>query len=664
MQAAGLPSHETAIPNAAFSDDTLSPTPLSQRRVASGRLLLVVMGLLLVVLTGAGVYERSHARGASSLQAATNDRLDLFASVVEARVRRLEPVPATIQLNPVVVGLLREPTEASVAAANDYLSRLNAHLGSEAVFVLDVRGVVQASSNQALRDDSLLGEDVSYRPYYLEALSGRSTRHFAMGSGQEAGYFAAHPIYDGARVVGVAAIKIGLQALEQTWSMLGAPALVTDANQVVILSSQARWLYTAMAPLTPERRVDLYLTRIYGAMELQPFPLEVALSVDEDSQQAQGYLALPGASVPETAGLPGGEAGYMVLGRSLDGMDWRVLIFTSLDSVRQQALIDGAGGALGMSSLILLALFWAQRRRIERQKRAGQRLLEQANAELEQEVGRRTQELTEANALLRKEVREREQTEITLRAAQDELVHAGKMAVLGQLAASITHELTQPLGAIRTLSGNAAEFLRRGNQAVAQENLSIVSRLVEQMGRIIEPLKSFSRKSTATPEATDAGRVVEQALFLFQLRLRHEQVQAENGCPPGPWTVWCDGNRLEQVLINLMGNALDAMRESPVKRLQIRAEPITVQGRSMLAIQVQDSGKGLSEADLVHLFQPFYTTKARGAGLGLGLVICRDIVTEWGGELQARNLAAGGACFTLTVPLHTPVAPTLSQNEP
>jgi two-component system C4-dicarboxylate transport sensor histidine kinase DctB len=655
---------ETAVPQSVLSDSAQSHPPLHQRRVLLGRLLLIAMALLLVAASGAWVFERSHERGATRLQAASNDRLDLFASVVEARVRRLEPVPATIQLNPLVVDLLREPTAERAASAHDFLSRLNAHLGSEAVFVLDVRGLVRASSNQAQRDDSLLGEDVSYRPYYLEALAGRSTRHFAIGSGGHAGYFAAHPIYDGARVVGVAAIKIGLQALEQTWAMLGAPALVADANQVVILSSQPSWRYTATVPLTPDRRVDLQLTRLYGAMELPPFPLEVELSVDEDSQQVQGFLARPGATPADAAGLPDAGAGYQMLGRSLDGMDWRVLIFTSLAAVRQQALIDGAGGALAMSSLMLLALYWSQRRRIGRQKRQASRLLQQANAELEQEVGRRTQELTEANARLRKEVVEREQTESTLRAAQDELVHAGKMAVLGQLAASITHELTQPLGAIRTLSGNAAEFLRRGNQAVAQDNLAIVARLVEQMGRIIEPLKRFSRKSTATPQATDAGRVVEQALFLFQQRLRHEGVHTHNGCLPGQWTVWCDGNRLEQVIVNLVGNALDAMRDAPLRQLRISCAEASASGRAMLAIQVQDTGKGLSEGDMAHLFQPFYTTKPMGAGLGLGLVICRDIVGEFGGELQARNLEGGGAGFTLTVPLHALPEPSSIPNEP
>lgn len=332
-------------------------------------------------------------------------------------------------------------------------------------------------------------------------------------------------------------------------------------------------------------------------------------------------------------------------------MDWRVLIFASLAAVRQQALIDGLGGAVTAAFLILLVLYLSQRRRIEKQKQAASQLLEQANAELEHQVGLRTQELTDTNEQLRREVAERGQTEKTLRAAQDELVHAGKMAVLGQLAASITHELTQPLGGIRTLAGNAAEFMRRGNHGAAQDNLSIVARLVEQMARIIDPLKSFSRKSSASPGATDVGRVVEQALFLYQLRVRHEDIRVDNHCEPGSWAAWCDANRLEQVLVNLIGNALDAMRESDQRVLTLTAERRDEGGTPMVALTVRDSGKGLSETDLQRLFEPFYTTKPSGVGLGLGLAICRDLAAEFGGDLQAHNHPSGGACFVLTVPV-------------
>jgi two-component system C4-dicarboxylate transport sensor histidine kinase DctB len=136
--------------------------------------------------------------------------------------------------------------------------------------------------------------------------------------------------------------------------------------------------------------------------------------------------------------------------------------------------------------------------------------------------------------------------------------------------------------------------------------------------------------------------------------LRHDDIRVDNRCEPGRWTGWCDANRLEQVLVNLIGNAMDAMRESPERVLTLTAERQDGAGPSMIALQVRDSGKGLSETDLQRLFEPFYTTKPSGVGLGLGLAICRDLVAEFGGELQAHNHPEGGACFVLTVPVEAP----------
>jgi two-component system C4-dicarboxylate transport sensor histidine kinase DctB len=145
--------------------------------------------------------------------------------------------------------------------------------------------------------------------------------------------------------------------------------------------------------------------------------------------------------------------------------------------------------------------------------------------------------------------------------------------------------------------------------------------------------------------------VVEQALFLFQLRIRHELVRVDNRCEANSWLAWCDANRLEQVIVNLVGNALDAMRDAPQKTLTIEAEQLDLGHVAMVVLRVRDSGKGLSPTDLARLFEPFYTTKPGGAGLGLGLAICRDLVAEFQGELTARNHPEGGACFTLLVPV-------------
>lgn len=619
--------------------------PLRWRRRRS--LLLTLLALGLMLLAGWGAFTVSVQRRTEQLRAESNHQLDLFAAAVQGMVRRLEPMPATVQLSTEVQALLRQPGDpARVQAASSYLRRLNAHLGGVQLFVQDQRGIVLAAS-----DPALVGDDLSFRPYFLEALSGRVGRHFAIGVRDGVpGYYVSHPIHDGAKVVGVAVLKIGLDPVDEAWGMLGAPALLADSNQVVILSSRPEWIYTALAELPLERKVDLQVTRLYGNHRITRFPLQVDLRVDEDSQIVEGVLPAglgTGAAGRGPQGRVAASRGMLVLGRTLDGTDWRLLMFADLRSVRQQAAQDSLLAGVSAGFVLLLMLLVNQRRRIVQQKL-------QLNAELEEKVAARTQALSETNARLRKEVREREQAEHTLREAQDELVHAGKMAALGQLATGITHELTQPLGAIRTLSGNAVAFMQRGQLDAVSGNLAIMARLAEQMGAIIEPLKGFARKSKAQPQAARLATAVHNALFLYHQRIRNEQVTVHDATADSPLAAWCDPNRLEQVLINLIGNGLDAMREQPQRALWIDAA--AQDGR--VALRVRDQGPGLDPALRDRVFEPFFSTKSAGGGLGLGLAISRDIAREAGGELEADNHPDGGACFTLWLPpVPTPTAP-------
>ncbi|WP_447778098.1 ATP-binding protein [Variovorax boronicumulans] len=603
------------------------------------KLLVTSLAIVLVVGSSYLGYVRGEKHEMGQLQIEANHRLDLFASTVVGLIRRLEHVPPTIQLNPQILALLRDPSNPSrVVAASAYLRRLNAHVGSMAVFTLNDRGVVVASSNDEFPDDSRMGTDVSFRPYFLEALSGRVGRHFAIGiDGKSPGYFVSHPIRDGAHVVGVAAIKISLQAVEETWEMVDAPALLVDANRVVIDSSKPDWRYTSLILQTAEQRVDQQLTRLYDNLQVPLFPLGPILAPQRERQLVSGQ---------------------MVLTRPLDGMDWRVMLFLDLGDVRHAALARAGTSGVAAAFFVLLCLVMVQAQRIQRQRYEARRMLETANADLESKVHVRTIDLRVANENLTHEVRERELAEQSLRAAQSELVQTAKMAVLGQLATGITHELTQPLGAIRTLSGNAEEFLRRGQMDPLAGNLKIISRLADQMGKIIDPLKAFARKSDAKLCSIDIGKTFKNALFLFGSRLRKMGVVVLNDTPTGSAYAWCDANRLEQVLINLIGNALDAMAATPKPCLMLRAEQTNRRGEKKLwmRIEVEDNGSGLSPQAREQLFEPFFTTKDQGAGLGLGLVISRDIVHGFNGEISVADRIGGGTCFVLMIPAEGPIS--------
>jgi C4-dicarboxylate-specific signal transduction histidine kinase len=637
-----------------LSNDWAPQAPArAPRRALLGFVFTLLAIVFIAAIAGFG-FTFSEAQGIAAQRRESSHRLELFASTVQAVVKRLEHVPPTVQLNHDVQALLTQPaSRARAGAANTYLRQLNAYLGSLAVYVMNDRGVVVASSNDDRRDDSRVGQDLSFRPYFLDALSGRVGRHFAIGiDGNEPGYFVSHPIHDGAHVVGVAAIKISLEPINTLWETLGAPGLLADINQVVILSSNPAWRYTALAELPIERRVDLQLTRMYSNVRLARFPIPVKLAVDEESQVVETLLP-PGG--PPSRDV---HAGTLVLGRTVDGMDWRLMMFSDLRPVRDQALVSATAAALGAGVLVLTAVFFVQRRRITRQRLAAKAMLERVNAELEQSVADRTQDLTDANRRLREEVAERAQTEQTLRATQGELVQAAKMAMLGQIATGITHELTQPLGAIRTLSGNAVEFMRRGQLDEVAGNLGIVARLADQMGSIIHPLKRFARKSHSISAPADVAQAMSNALFLYHPRLREEGVEVENHCVPGRAIAACEPNRLEQVLTNLIGNAIDAMTSAATRRLTLRAttEDAGEGGGRRVRIEVVDTGCGFSDEVGARFFEAFFTTKSSGKGLGLGLTISRDIVREFQGDLVATGSPGAGACFTVTLPAAEPSA--------
>jgi two-component system C4-dicarboxylate transport sensor histidine kinase DctB len=313
-----------------------------------------------------------------------------------------------------------------------------------------------------------------------------------------------------------------------------------------------------------------------------------------------------------------------------------------------QATTHAALASVALACLLLLALYINQRRRLARGREEARTLLEKANQELECNVAERTADLSEAVVRLEKEVAERKRAEQASRAAQDELVQAAKLAVLGQMATGITHELSQPLGAIRTLSANAVEFMNRGDLATAEKNLAIVGQLSEQMGGIITPLKTFARKSPAVSAAVDVAQAVDSALFLFEQRLRKMNATVHRQIEPNSWIAWCDQNRLQQVLVNLIGNAIDALEDQSRREISFRAE---TQEDGRLALLVSDTGSGFSPTALAHLFEPFFTTKQPGEGLGLGLTISRDILRDFGGDLLAESPPEGGAQFVVLLPL-------------
>ncbi len=291
------------------------------------------------------------------------------------------------------------------------------------------------------------------------------------------------------------------------------------------------------------------------------------------------------------------------------------------------------------------------------ERKTQEQALGRARDQLEQRVAERTRDLLDSNRRLSAEIDERKRAEADLRQTQDELIQAAKLAVLGQMAAGINHELNQPLAAIRAYAENASAFIARGRQEAADANLAQIVELTARMAEISAQLKQFSRKSGDSLAAVSVQAGFGYALRLYRARLLSAGVTVVRDWPADDAWVHADPVRLEQVLVNLIGNALQAMDDTPDPRLELSIA--NAAGR--VRISVHDNGSGIDAAHLGRVFEPFFTTKPTGKGLGLGLSISARIVEDLGGRLEACNTAEGGAQFTIELPAGE-AAPTTTRH--
>ncbi|WP_342052734.1 MULTISPECIES: sensor histidine kinase [unclassified Cupriavidus] len=604
-------------------------------RVALSLLALLVLAALIAAAGWFGyryTYDGALARQAERGQV----QLRLYAQALDSELARYDYVPSLLSLDARIDALLHHPQDpARVADANVYLSALNARAGTRVVYVLDAQGHVVATSNYQ-RPDSYLGEDLSFRPYFHTAIEGQLGRFYGVGTTRsESGYYLSAPLGDRDHPSGVAVVKIGLEPLENRWQGADSQMLLADENGVVILASDPSWKLAAVREIPPDLRARLDQTLQYNRA---PLPT----------------LALSTVRTLGTGPGPGGDAlvklrqGPPMLAQhaSLPGTGWDLTLLTNTSQARVAALNSAALAGVATAFVLLLAAAWNVRRRIVSERLAARHALEAANNELERKVAERTSDLSTANQQLHAEVAERIRTESFLRQAQDGLMQAGKLAAVGQMSAGIAHELNQPLAALRTLSGNACKFLDRGDAATTRDNLEKIIALVERMGRITGALKSFARDPASGPRrCAKLADAVDNALFLMESRVATTRPQIDRDID-AHLTVACDPNRLEQVLVNLIGNALDATAGQPSPKLWLHA----YESGGLVHLTVRDNGPGLSEEAFARLFEPFFTTKPAGEGLGLGLTLSAGILNESGGTLTAINHPDGGACFTLALP--------------
>ncbi|NHQ85644.1 sensor histidine kinase [Iodobacter sp. HSC-16F04] len=566
----------------------------------------------------------------AQLRSAGQHRLDVYTGSLRNAVERYTWLPFVLSSQRDLADLLRAPQDAvQLERVNRYLKAVNDAAQASAIYVLNAEGLALASSNWDT-PQSYIGNNYAFRPYYQQARLGYAGRFYGVGfTTQQPGYFLSYPIRDGERVLGVVVAKVSLDALESNWRVTGERMLVSDKDGIAFLATDPAWKWHTLAPLPGYTLRYIKESRQYGRNIFPELGLLKQQRLDSNTQLARFKAGRDQADVlVQTAKVP--------------DLGWQMVLFTDLTPIRQGVSRVLLGTSLGLLALLAWYLFWRQRRRRIRDNLRASQALKQAHDQLEQKVAARTDDLLGANTQLQREIAERIRTELDLRAAQNELVQAGKMAVLGQMAAGVTHELNQPLTAMRALADNARLFLERGNITEVAGNLLHISQLTERMGKITGQLRSFARKSDNRAEPVLLKQSIANALLLLEQRLRQQRVALNIKQPDQLW-VLCNAVRLEQVLINLLRNALDAVRNQPDASITLAVQ----QTEDKVKISVLDNGPGIAAEPLSSVFDPFFTTKGDAEGLGLGLAISLSIVRDFGGNLQASNRPEGGACFEL-----------------
>ncbi|ADU15039.1 sensor histidine kinase [Asticcacaulis excentricus] len=549
--------------------------------------LLILAGLAFVAglaLALWGVYSLSYTGALRSVSEDVETRARLRAAVLQSEMERQATVALVLSDDSDVTAALLGNRPALYNGVSKKLDRLRTQTRSSVIYIIQASGQTVAASNWAL-PVSFVGSNYSFRPYFREAMTNGTATQFALGTvSRKPGLFFARAVTDSGRRLGVVVVKMEFDPIEATWSGLDEDTYVTGPTGEVFLTA------------LPERR-------------FKPLP------------------ALTDRQIDTVIDLP--------------GLGWKLHIISSDQAARDSAIAATLTAALGFGLLWTLSA-WQWRRL--RQRRLSAAREAEYRERLERDVATRTEALSATNDRLSKEIRERRNAQRRLSRLQADLVQANKLASLGQITAGVAHEINQPVATIRVLAETAASQApsARGAKALIAENLSAIIRMCDRLGHITGELRTFSRKASSEVEPVPLKEAVDSSILLNESRLRDHRVTLR--CDPidPQLRVMASRVRLEQVLVNLLQNAFEALEGLPDAKVRLS---LSADG-NQVHLRVADNGPGLPPPVLAQLFTPFVTTKPKG--LGLGLVIAHDILRDFGGALSAES-SETGATFTLTL---------------
>ncbi|MFZ9072732.1 MAG: sensor histidine kinase [Paracoccaceae bacterium] len=578
--------------------DTVEQT-LKQGRLRKGRSfpwrLPVVLFIFLLIsivtlwVSNAWLTERFSESMRNKLEV----RLTLYSGNLKSELQRNSIVPKLLARDQELIGALHsQDFSTSTQRLIDFVDEI----GAASLMLLDKDGRTVAST-----DRNNLGSMHREKAFFVEATRSNETVFTIVP--QETGgvdFYYSRRIEFQNRFIGVVSVEVDLHKFERAWAGISDSIMVLDSEGKIILATDPRWRGVSETEALAKR------------------PAETALS----------------QAVQFTAGLTGyrdstyvqGEAVMRIAGR-VPFRGWQIVSFTAFSSVREKVNSILALEVMGFTLMLAMIFYLANRRTRVRLK-----IFENESAELRR-----------LNERLQREIAEREKVQKTLEVAEQSLEQSSKLAALGEMAAAVSHELNQPLAAMKTYLAGAGLLLSRNRPDETLSAFHRIDDLIERMGAITRQLKTYARKGSETFSPVDMSAALSSSLSMMEPQLKHSNIRLEKVISEQSVVVIGDRVRLEQVLINLLRNAVDAVKTVPDPVIEImlsRGETVT--------LSVRDNGSGIEELDL--LFEPFHTTKKDGDGVGLGLAISSGIVKDHGGRLTARNSDDGGAVFEVQLP--------------
>jgi len=552
--------------------------------------VLVLMAVGVVLVTNRWLSERftETTRNRAEL------RLALYSGNLTSELQRTSVVPLLLSGDPAISAAL---LKTDFSGTTLRLIQVQAEIGVASILLLDAAGRTVGATNR-----NLLGRSYSAEPLFVDAQRTKDTVFTATprpGGGFDFTYSRVVSV-DG-RSAGVIVVAADLMKYERAWAGLQDAVLVTDSTGTVVLATEPRWRGVPLEQALKTPGVPSVLDRaLKGATDWAQRPPDAYV-------RGEGVLRTD-ARVPFRG--------------------WRMVTFTAYDSVRER--VNGVLALEIMGFAIVAALtFYILSRRAWSQTMS---------------FRRESAELRLLNARLQREVAEREKVQKDLAVAELTLAQSSKLAALGEMSAAVSHELNQPLAAMKTYLAGARLLLQRKRPEEALSSFQRIDDLIERMGAITRQLKSYARKGGEAFEPVDLRICLSSALSMMEPQLKLRVVKITRTLPRGPVMVMADRLRLEQVIINLLRNALDATKDRTGPQIDL-----LLSAGETATLTVRDNGHGIS--DLENLFEPFYTTKKPGEGVGLGLAISSGIVTDLGGRLTARNAPGGGAVFEVQLPM-------------